>query len=135
MYGSDLFAVSVVVPTLCYRGQEYRNVNLQCFVYDTNRPENFGRAFRLGPINWDVVNARFTEDEVCQFEAWLPHSGQTCTIEETRKLHSCLPVEIIRNHLEPGQGCKAFEEDAGYNLPFKVHGFFDVRQDTIVAAP
>ena len=52
MYASDQFAVSVVVSTLLYRGQEYCDVNLQCFVYDTDRPENFLRAARLGPINW-----------------------------------------------------------------------------------
>ena len=133
---TKLFKVTSTVPE--FRG--HKDVHIGWFVLERPAPTNWPyRELIEGEFvdeDWtcQAIDELFSDDEAAAWAAWLRKNrpGEHAIAEaELPYATNVMPTTTIP--LGGGQDCLTIWRSPGYDLPFKVEGYFDLRGHELVS--
>jgi hypothetical protein len=131
---TKLFRVTSTVPEF----DGYKDVQIEWFVQQrpapTNRP--YRELIKGEPIEdantqgWieSAIDELFSEDEAAAWAAWLRknrHGEHAVTEAKLPYLPNTMPISATP--FSGDQGCLMIWKSPGYDLPFKVEGYYDLQ--------
>jgi hypothetical protein len=138
-----LYQLNISVDNFPYRNGKFDHVTITIFrVFQFNKeekilplskylPENLRKGCKNKRFVEEHIREHFTREETEKIMGYLIHSGimafriHECTLPEDG---SILPVGWISEG--GGQDHYLFYQEKDYDLPFKIAGYFDVREHT-----